>query len=618
MIKHRDTSICAIALMSTAALASQVHAADDDVLLFSYFTGQADGARLAYSFDGLNWNDLNRGNPVLTPLNGQLVRDPDISRGPDGKYHMVWTTDWVGNTIGHAWSDDLLTWHDKKNIGVMADEPNAQNVWAPEMVYDSVNQNHLIYWSSRVTGQYNDSSRIYSTTTTDFSNFSPRQVFYDQGFDVIDGSITETDDGYAMFIKAEAQGEKAIYMTTSSAQAGPYSAPGDGIVGLSVNGTNAEGPTAAKLGDTYFLYWDYYTQGRMGAATSQDLQNWTEVTSQLDMPGKHGTVLAIPRYEFNARFAPPAALAHRYSFTADAMDSIGAAHGTAMNGASISAGAVQLDGIDDYVDLPASEIGIPTNFTSLTIEAWFNFEGTPGQTDWARVFDFGDSDGVNGRNYIFMTPQSMNGDTRARISDSDPGYNNEQGPVYGTALTSGTYHVAMVYDESLDRMHLYVDGLLLQSVEMTIPLSSVSDALAYLGRSLYAKDPFLDGAVDEFRIWNGALNEEQVGISVLAGADAINPARFVGDFNGDGVVDAADYGVWQSGYSSSFSLDADGNADGMVDETDYNIWRVNTGLSQAELEAAGLLPVPEPSSLLLLASAGAWFVGRPAHNKQPA
>ena len=600
MIKRCVSSMPVCVFVIALAMTGTASAVDEDVLLFSYFTGQADGARLAYSFDGLNWTELNHGNPVVTPLSGQLIRDPDISRGPDGKYHMVWTTDWSGNTIGHAWSHDLMTWHDKKNIGVMADEPNAQNVWAPEMVYDSINQNHLIFWSSRVTGQFNDTSRIYSTTTTDFSTFSDRQLFYNPGYDVIDATITEAGNDYAMFIKAEAQGDKAIYMATASTQAGPYSAPGPGIVGLSVNGVNAEGPTMAKLGDTYYLYWDYYTQGRIGAATSQDLQSWTEVTDQLNMPGHHGSVLKLSSSEFKSLFLPAAALSHRYSFSADATDSIGAAHGTLSNGASISGGAVQLDGVDDYVDLPAGEIGVPTKFTNLTFEAWFTFEGSPGESDWVRVFDFGDTSESVGTDYIFMTPVSAGGDVRARISDADPGYSNEQGPNAGSALSGGSYHVAVVYDEVYREMRLYVDGILQGTADITIPLSSVSDTLAYLGRSLYDADPFLDGSIDEFRIWGGVLSEEQVLRSFIAGADAVNPARFVGDFNGDGVVDAVDYDIWRANYGSTAAQFADGNADGAVNNADYDIWRDSVALSQAEIEADGLLPVPEPASLLSL------------------
>jgi hypothetical protein len=46
----------------------------------------------------------------------------------------------------------------------------------------------------------------------------------------------------------------------------------------------------------------------------------------------------------------------------------------------------------------------------------------------------------------------------------------------------------------------------------------------------------------------------------------------VGDFNGDGMVDGADYTLWADGDAS-----ADANGDGVVDLADYTIWSDNLG-----------------------------------------
>ena len=73
-------------------------------LLFSYFTGQAGGAQLALSTDGLHWEQLNGGQPVIIPQVGseKLMRDPSINRGRDGVYRMVWTSGWKGGDVGYA------------------------------------------------------------------------------------------------------------------------------------------------------------------------------------------------------------------------------------------------------------------------------------------------------------------------------------------------------------------------------------------------------------------------------------------------------------------------------------------------------------------------------------
>ncbi|MBB6428888.1 hypothetical protein HNQ40_000694 [Algisphaera agarilytica] len=71
-----------------------------------------------------------------------------------------------------------------------------------------------------------------------------------------------------------------------------------------------------------------------------------------------------------------------------------------------------------------------------------------------------------------------------------------------------------------------------------------------------------------------------------------------GDYNGNGVVDAADYTVWQDAFGSMEDLAADGNGNGAVDAADYTVWQDNFG--STNLEGASMVVIPEPSSLALL------------------
>ena len=90
---------------------------------------------------------------------------------------------------------------------------------------------------------------------------------------------------------------------------------------------------------------------------------------------------------------------------------------------------------------------------------------------------------------------------------------------------------------------------------------------------------------------------------------AVVPA-LTGDFNADGVVDAADYVVWRklSG-QMGIGLAADSNFDGVVNLVDYLAWRGNYGQA---VPGAGSGPspgvVPEPASALLMAL-GAFVLG---------
>jgi endonuclease I len=74
-----------------------------------------------------------------------------------------------------------------------------------------------------------------------------------------------------------------------------------------------------------------------------------------------------------------------------------------------------------------------------------------------------------------------------------------------------------------------------------------------------------------------------------------------GDYNRDGVVDAADYVVWRRALGENVTAygGADGNGDGMIDDGDYDVWRVNFGATAAAAESFAISAVPEPANLLL-------------------
>ncbi|TWT29185.1 hypothetical protein KOR34_53250 [Posidoniimonas corsicana] len=81
-----------------------------------------------------------------------------------------------------------------------------------------------------------------------------------------------------------------------------------------------------------------------------------------------------------------------------------------------------------------------------------------------------------------------------------------------------------------------------------------------------------------------------------------------GDFNADGIVNAADYTVWRDnlGAADESALNGAGNGADGVDSADYDLWRANYG----QAASAGLQTgnVPEPAAALLalaMAAAGA-------------
>lgn len=77
-----------------------------------------------------------------------------------------------------------------------------------------------------------------------------------------------------------------------------------------------------------------------------------------------------------------------------------------------------------------------------------------------------------------------------------------------------------------------------------------------------------------------------------------------GDYNGDGVVNLADYTVWRDQLGASGTgLAADGDNSGTVDELDYAYWKARFGDSFSNGNLVTLTEtstVPEPASLIVL------------------
>ena len=278
---------------ASARAAQSAAGADDDCYLMATFRGNGvDGLHLQWSTNAFRWETLLDDRSVLAPTvgEGKIMRDPCLMQGPDGTFHLVWTTAWTGKTIGYASSRDLVHWSEPAAIPVMADEPRCKLCWAPEIRYDAKNQDYLIYWSS----SYNDESpeywRTFAATTKDFKTFTPAKLFFDPGHSQIDDSILEANGKFYLFYKHSWQGNR---FAVADQLAGPYtnSSPMFSDKGW-------EGGWPMRFGGGYLLYLDHFeSRDRMGLWSSPDLANWTNVTAQASFPRGtlHCSVIKVKR-----------------------------------------------------------------------------------------------------------------------------------------------------------------------------------------------------------------------------------------------------------------------------------------------------------------------------------
>jgi hypothetical protein len=274
--------------------------AEAPTYLFTSFRGNGeDGLRLLWSEDGYRWSEVP--GTFLKPSVGpsKLMRDPSLARGPDGTFHLVWTTGWKGDVgFDCANSEDLVHWSEQRFIPAMEHEPATVNVWAPKLFYDEPHGRFIICWASTIPGRFPDheephdnNQRMYYTTTRDFEQFAPAKLFVDPGFSVIDCTIVKDADCYILVLKDNSRPTRNLRVAFGASPLGPWT-----DVSPAFTEPFTEGPTVARVGDDWLIYYDAYEKGIDGAAKTRDFKTFADAT-EVSFPKnhKHGTVLAVPR-----------------------------------------------------------------------------------------------------------------------------------------------------------------------------------------------------------------------------------------------------------------------------------------------------------------------------------
>ncbi len=271
-----------------------------NIYLFTSFHEPAnEGLRMLYSKDGYHWKTSD--SIYLKPMIGKdkIMRDPSMLQGPDGTFHLVWTTEWKGgNGFGHASSSDLINWSEQQYIPVMKHEQAVVNVWAPELFYDDVAGQYIIIWASTIPFRFekgieeeNNNHRMYYTTTKDFKIFSDTKLFLDPKFSVIDAVIVKRDTkDYVLVLKDNTRPERNIKVAFADNPLGPWK-----DISKPFTEKFTEGPAVAKVKDGYLIYYDVYQKKKYGASFTKDFKSFVSADSLITVPvgHKHGTILKV-------------------------------------------------------------------------------------------------------------------------------------------------------------------------------------------------------------------------------------------------------------------------------------------------------------------------------------
>lgn len=260
------------------------------------------GIYFALSRDGYHYAPLNDGRPWLAPeYPGELMRDVFLTRGPDHLFHMVWTWNWRGNSLGYATSPDLLHWSPQKEIPIMQDFPDTNNVWAPETYWDAKKHKWLLLWSSSMKNS-TAGNRIWFSLTPDFSAFSKPAVFFDPGWVVIDATIFHRRgarrDPYYLIFKDQTPDplRYQIRFATGPTLLGPWS-----NIQAPITEPWSEGPSAIQVGHHYLVFYDHYRgpRPRYEAVETTDWIHWSSADDRISLPpgSKHGSFLKITDVE---------------------------------------------------------------------------------------------------------------------------------------------------------------------------------------------------------------------------------------------------------------------------------------------------------------------------------
>jgi hypothetical protein len=278
-------------------------------------------------------------------------------------------------------------------------------------------------------------------------------------------------------------------------------------------------------------------------------------------------------------------------------DPAGGPQGSWVTGAPGFGNAYNFNGTDSSNTPLAALDGLDqagANPTQVTVAYWKKGNNLPNDDTYPYAEDFMVS-GMNLHSWAYWNPHLGSG-LVYQNAVAGSGYSDQIGggiPSPETTLNEW-HHYALTKDAETGNMKTYIDGIIIGNAAGFI--ATFDKPVKFdIGSSIWGGQ-CLDGAIDDFRIYNTALTDNEV-------FDLMTPSvatGVTGDYNGNDVVDAADYTLFRDNLGSDSSVLQNNDIPGTITSDHYDQWKDRFGNS-ATASRAGT-PIPEPMSLSLLFS----------------
>lgn len=302
-----------------------------EAYLFVHFKEKEtpDGEQVYFgiSRDGFRWEKVNNGQPILWSEKGEKgVRDHTIVRMKGGKFKIISTDLSLANNLKGKYEDnwgnimrkgskylsswesnDLIHWSEEQLIEL--GDQDFGCLWAPDIIYDSNEDDYVLHWSSAHSSDNYKHMAIYYTRTKDFKSYSKPQLLCrkkDSG--IIDSAIYEADGLYYRFVKSD-RNPAGVILEVGQTLTGEYTRVKAFDEEMNKLGSSHyEAPTMFRLqNQQWCLMIDWFGEVGEGQGyrpfIAEDIHSgkfiYSDENFEFPYRFKHGTVLPITLEEYN-------------------------------------------------------------------------------------------------------------------------------------------------------------------------------------------------------------------------------------------------------------------------------------------------------------------------------